>query len=269
MFLGYTVSLTNLHIYTSTKQYTEMADVVNAIETLRHKNAFYKHIGKSMSLQGIGSFSVDYQKYVKSTAVSSYESLASQISCKKSKVINYSFVGNYKDNPHCIIASQNDNSFRKFNSAKLNTLIYTLCSNATRIKIYTAMVDLIQKYPTSIPIRLDCDALSICMLKEDTCEIGKLLKNTGFQLESSTLQGIVSLKQKSYIMLDQKTSIVKTCGLSLSLSNRFESLNYNSLAQKYFEMPDKEKCKLRLSDSKLTKNEFYEYVKSYPYGVIK
>ena len=267
LILKYDVNLTEIYVYENTKQYKGFIDVIDAIDTLRKTNQFYKHMGKKCQLQGIGSFSVDINKYSKNKCLTTYSGLAAQLTSKNNKPIAYSFFGNSQENPQCVISSQNNVTYKKFKCAKINTLIYTLASNKTRIQLYKAIMMIIDKFPKSILLRLDADALTLSLLQRDKYAIETLLSKVGFKLESSAIKGVISFKQKSYMLLyeDNYNCTLKTCGLSLSLNERF-SIDYQSLAEDYLKIPIKHQSKLRILDSQLTKNKYFECLQSYPYG---
>ena len=126
---------------------------------------------------------------------------------------------------------------------------------------------IIDKFPQSILLRLDADALTLSLLQRDKYAIETLLSELGFKLESSAIKGVISFKQKSYMLLyeDNYKCTLKTCGLSLSLNDRF-SIDYQSLAEDYLKIPIRHQSKLRILDPQLTKNNYFECLQSYPYG---
>lgn len=265
--LNYSVILTQLIVYERCKKYTEFSDVFNAIETLRQHNKFYKHFGKSICLQGIGSFSLNVDKYSSTKSLSTYASLAAQLTAKPCVVKNYAFVGD--ENPHCMVELDNKPTFRKFVSPHINTLIYTLCSNSARVHLYKTLMLIVQKFPDSNILRLDSDAVTLSVLNSDRSAINALFKQQCFQLEQGDIQAVVSFKNRSYLTLDANTNsgILKTCGLSIPLAERFQNLDYDALSTDYISNIDKLKSASRIICPQVIKHANYQCIESHPYGL--
>ena len=268
--LGYAVSLSELFVYRNNKIYNSINAAIDAIEQIRMETKFSKHIGKQILLQSIGSFSVNPRKYMKTSSVSTHTSLVGTIanSVSSNTIINYSFYGADSGNQHCIISSDKLYHRNKYNSPKTNLLIYTLCSNMTRIRMYKTFIDLIDKFSEARIIRLDADAISISYPPHNKCEIESLMHENGFKIEKENLRGILSFKQKSYLLLscDKQHSELKTCGLSLPLRKRFEDINYVELADKFIATKNDDILKLLKIDFTLKRNMYSNSINSSPYG---
>ena len=100
---------------------------------------------------------------MKNSSVSTHSSLVGSIanSASSNSIIKYSFYGAESGNQHCIITSDKLDNRNKFKSPKTNLLLYTLCSNMTRIKMYTTFMQLLDKFTEARLIRVDADAMSI------------------------------------------------------------------------------------------------------------
>ena len=269
--LGYVISLSELFIYKNNKVYESINAAVCSIEQLRMESKFYKHVGKNLLLQSIGSFSVNSSKYMKNSSVSNYTSLVGRIENAKAtnSTLKYSFYGAEEGNKHCIITSENKiDTGKKYKSPKINLLIYTLCSNLTRIQIYKTFMQLLDNFVEASLIRIDADAISISYPLHKKSEIENLLHKKGFNIEKKNLRGIVSFKQKSYLLLsyDKDNSELKTCGLSLALTKRFEEMDYLELAQKFLATKHDDISKLRRIDATLKRDTFSNFINSSPYG---
>ena len=267
--LGYAVSMSELLVYENTKKYESLTKLVETTNQIRQENPFFKCLGKSLILEGIGSFSVDFKKYTKDISVSTFASLAGHLANKKSALKNYSFYANSTADPHCILTMERNDEFKKFSSAKLNLLIYNLCSNKTRLRMYRTIMDLLDHFPATEILRTDTDSLTICFLKDKKFEIRNLLESFGFKLEKSNITGAVSFKPKSYMLLNDKNGLsdLKTCGLSLPMKRRFDDIDYKKLANTYFDKANNHLCKSRQIAHNLTNNEYFSFIKSYPYGI--
>ena len=258
---------TEILVYEQCKNYTEFNTVFSAIEKIRKEDPFFKHIGKQLALQSLGSFSLDIGKYTKTSPISSYSTLASHLCDTKSTLQNYSFFGN-NDSPHCLVEMQTKQEL--FKSSKINTLIYTTCSNNARIKLYTLVMKMIDMFPQSTSIlRLDADAVTLAVLKENQIAVENVFKHHNFKLEHSTSTGVISFKSRSYLTLDSdnESGILKTCGLSLALSDRFESINYNKLAGDYInDRLNKNIYRPRIVDTEFKTTSDYQCLNSIPFG---
>ena len=78
----------------------------------------------------------------------------------------------------------------------------------------------------------------------------------------------MSFKQKSYLLLsyDKFNSELKTCGLSLALTKRFEDMDYLELAQKFLATKHDDISKLRRIDATLKRDTFSNFINLSPYG---
>ena len=266
--LNYHVFPTEILVYEQCKNYNQLTTVFNTIEKIRKENPFFKHIGKKITLQALGSFSLDVAKYTKTSSISSYPTLAAHLCDKKSILQNYSFFGD-NDRPHCLVETKNIKKQEMFKSAKLNTLIYTSCANKARIKLYTLLMQMVNLGPSISILRVDADAITVSLLKADQIRVESIFKNNEFKLEDSTSTGIVSFKTRSYLSLDadHQMGILKTCGLSLALADRFATMDYIKLAGDYINnRVNTSVSSPRIIDTKLKTTTDYECLNSRPFG---
>ena len=129
-------------------------------------------------------------------------------------------------------------------------------------------MELLDNFAEASVIRIDADAISICYPQHKKSEIENLLDEKGFKIEKKNLRAIVSFKQKSYLLLsyDKDNSELKTCGLSLALTKRFEHIDYLELSDKFLATKHDEISKLRRIDATLKRDTFSNFINSSPYG---
>ena len=129
-------------------------------------------------------------------------------------------------------------------------------------------MQLLDNFAEASVIRIDADAMRISYPPHKESEIENLLHEKGFKIEKQNLRGIVSFKQKSYLLLsyDKDNSELKTCGLSLQLTKRFEDIDYVQLADTFLATKNDQISKLRRIDVTLKRDTFSNFINSSPYG---
>lgn len=247
----------------------------NSIEVLRnnYKNNFIskKHfefshlssfISKKILVSSIGRFALNCSKFMESKIFTNSLSLMSQIGL--GKIHSFDFFGNDVDNKCLAFVPKNTTSFTYSKSARSNTncLIFAHILNSVRRKIYFDCLSVHQSPNLNLE-RADCDSITFSIMNEKLGEkdcqniFEKQEQNLSYKMELNDILGVYNLKRRSYILRRKKFNIFKTCGLKLTLKQRYvgdiKNMIYDTL-------------KLNRKLKRLNNREGLRRIQTFPFG---
>ena len=245
----------------------------NCVENLRnvHKNNFIskKHfefsnltsfLTKKMLVSSLGRFALNCSKYENSKIFTNSLSLLS--ACSLGKINSFNFFGNDQDNKCLALLPKMSTNFTFSKSTRSNTncLIFAHILNSVRRKIFFDCISVNSSKNLNLE-RADCDSITFSLKEDGEKECQNIFQKSGenlsYKLELDDILGIYNLKRRSYILRRKDFNIFKTCGLRLTIRNRFfgEITNINC---------DPHKLRRKFKKGKINKD--LKRIKTYPFG---